>query len=171
MDCTLGGKVLVCDTAACRKPLKPSLVGWWLWSLPLRSCWDSWRMLPYHCLFFFSAKTYYLWVLSRYLFFSKDEVYPQSIKPIFGLLIATHLFLRVVLTPLVVKPWVQTCFRKEIHLVRGSRVLTRQITFCSLLNRWREAPRFRLNLSFILWMKSIFWITWAVWSRERERWF
>ena len=53
---------------------------------------------------FFSAKTYYLWVLSRYLFFSKDEVYPQSIKPIFGLLIATHLFLSVVLTLLVVKP-------------------------------------------------------------------
>lgn len=27
------------------------------------------------------------------------------------------------------------------------------------------------HLFFILWMKSIFWITWAVWSRGREQWF
>lgn len=81
-----------------------------------------------------------LFMSTVYLYFSKDEVYPQSIKPIYRLLKATHLFLRFVLTLLVVKPWVQTCFRKEIHLVRGSWVLTSQITFCSC---WIDEERHR----------------------------
>lgn len=102
---------------------------------------------------YFTAKAHYSHMLC--VLFFKNESCLSYIKFIFGLPVATQTFLLVVLTGLVVRPQEEGCWRKEVHLVGGAGLLTRQITFCSLLNWWREARGLRLTyFSFFEWSLS-----------------
>lgn len=89
-----------------------------------------------------------------YLFFSKGEVCVHPIKPIWG-----FLWQRIPSLEPCWQCWWGSPNDKAVlamkFLLEGAELLTRQMTFCNLLNWWREARGFRLPyFSFFEWSLS-----------------